>query len=168
MELILFLGRNEKIHFSLFKGWRRSSRIFRFNKMADVDVDDFLGARRRSAAIRPREAAIGRRLVLDRGRGPGRAESQISSFSFPFLHSDLLKFTVFREKQLKATMLMSIVSAIQILCNERGGETCLRRQRDSVRCATFLVRRLLRCFLKEENREQRNRERSIHVIHLFP
>ena len=72
--------------------------------MADVDVDDFLGARRRSAGIRPREAAIGRRLVLDRGRGPGRAESQISSFSFPFLHSDLLKFTVFREKQLKATM----------------------------------------------------------------
>ena len=38
--------------------------------MADVDVDDFLGARRRLAAIRPREAAIGRRLVLDRGRGP--------------------------------------------------------------------------------------------------
>ena len=93
MELILFLGRDEKIHFSLFKGWRRSSRIFRFNKMADVDVDDFLGARRRSAAIRPREAAIGRRLVLDRGRGPGRAESQISSFSFPFLHSDLLKLS---------------------------------------------------------------------------
>ena len=52
--------------------------------MADVDVDDFLGARRRSAAIRPREAAIGRRLVLDRGRGPGRAESQ---FSFKFFFS---------------------------------------------------------------------------------
>ena len=53
-------------------------------------------------------AAIGRRLVLDRGRGPGRAESQISfSFSFPFLHSDLLKFTVFREKQSNSLILDS-------------------------------------------------------------